>query len=112
MTAKREELYRNVPPPGEPIPVGDLSFSADDGILENEYITWAVRRLQLNRSGAPSGMRSEHLRQWLIAAMQDNLPDTTNWMKVFVILEAEFRDGTLAEECTWQTVVLIPKRKG
>ena len=26
MTAEREELYRNDPPPGEPIPVGDLPF--------------------------------------------------------------------------------------
>ena len=24
-------------------------------------------------------------------------------------MQAAFRDGTLAEECTWHTVVLIPK---
>ena len=27
-------------------------------------------------------------------------------------MHAAFRDGTLAEECTWQTVILIPKGKG
>ena len=27
-------------------------------------------------------------------------------------MQAEFQDGTLAEELTWQTVILIPKGKG
>ena len=40
MTAKREELYRHAPPPGDPIPVGDLPFLVDDEILEDEEIIW------------------------------------------------------------------------
>ena len=38
--AEREELYRHVPLPGEPIPVEEPLFplSVDDSILENEYI--------------------------------------------------------------------------
>ena len=57
-------------------------------------------------------MRAEHLRQWLIAATQENSPDATNWMKVVAIVKAVFQDGTLAEECTWQKVFLILKGKG
>ena len=57
-------------------------------------------------------MQAEHLRQWLITATRDDAPDTTNWMKVVAIVQAAYRDGTLAEECTQQTVVLIPKREG
>ena len=45
----------------------------------------------------------------MISANQDNTPDTTNWMKVATIVQTAFRDGTLSEECTWQTVVLITK---
>ena len=67
MTAEREELYRHVPSLGDTTPVGDLPFSVDDGIPEDEDIAWAVRRLCLNRSGGPSVLRAEHLRQWLIA---------------------------------------------
>ena len=48
----------------------------------------------------------------MIAAMQDDSPDATNWMNVVAIMQAAFRDGTLAEECTWKTVILIPKGKG
>ena len=78
MTTERVEIYQHVPPPGEIIPVGDILFLMDDVIPEDEEIAWEVRRLCLNRSGGPSGMRAEHLRQWLIAATQDDSPDATN----------------------------------
>ena len=48
----------------------------------------------------------------MIDATRDDSPDATNWLKVFAIMQAAFRDGTLAEECTWKTVILIPKGKG
>ena len=34
------------------------------------------------------------------------------WGKVGEMTQTAFRDGKLAEEAAWQTVVLIPKRKG
>ena len=55
-------------------------------------------------------MRAERLHQWLIAAMRDDAPDATNWLKVVAIVQAVCRDGTLAEECMHHTVVLITKR--
>ena len=94
--------------------MGDPPFhlSADDSILENEEISWVVRRILLNRSGDPSGTPAEHIHQWLIAVMQYDLPDATNWMKIDDIVQKAFQDGILTEECTWQTVVLIPKGEG
>ena len=112
MTVERGELYRHVPPPADPILVGDLTFSVDDEISEDEEISWAVRSICQNRSGGPSGMRAEHLRQWLIAATRDNSPDATNCLKVFTIVQAAFRDGILAEDFMWKTVVLLTKGKG
>ena len=100
MTAERVELYRHVPPLGQPIPVGVQPFLVDDSILEDEEIAWAVRRLRLNRSGDQSGMRAEHLRQWLYKAMRDDTPDTTNCQKVVAIVHAAFRNGILAKEST------------
>ena len=80
MTAEREELYRNVPSPGEPIPVENPPFHllVDDYIPEDEDIDWVVHRLCLNCSGGPSRMLAKHLHQWLIAAMRDDSPDATN----------------------------------
>ena len=53
----------------------------------------------------------EHLRQWLIAAMRDDAPDATNWLKFVAIMQAAYRDGTPSEECMQQTVFLITKRE-
>ena len=78
MTEERVELYRHVPPLGQPIPVGVQPFTAEHSILDKEEIAWAVRRLCLNCSGDPSGMKAEHLFQWLISATRDDTPDATN----------------------------------
>ena len=50
ITAEREDLYRHVPSPGDPIPVEDppFSLSVDDSIPDDEEISLAVRRLCLN----------------------------------------------------------------
>ena len=112
MTVERGELYRNVPPPGDPIPVREIPFLVDDYIPGYEDTAWAVRRLRLNRMGSPPRMQAKHLRQWLIAVTRDKSPDATNWMKVVAIVQAAFRGGTLAKECMCQTVVFIPKGKG
>ena len=101
ITSEREELYRNAPPPGEPIPVENLPLLVDYDIPEDEEIAWAVLKLHLNRSGGPSGMRSAYLHQWLIDAMRDDSPGATNWQKVVAIVWESFRDRILSDECTW-----------
>ena len=97
ITAKREELNRHVPHLVEIIPVVDLTFLVDNDVPEDEEIAWAVCRLLMQCPGGPSGMRAEHLRQWLISATQDDPPDATNWLNVVAIMQAAFRDGKLAE---------------
>ena len=77
--------------------MGDLPLLVDDSIPKDEYISWAVRGIRLNRLGGPSGMRVEHLRQWLIAAMWDKFPDVTKWLKVIAIVQVAFHDETLAD---------------
>ena len=54
-------------------------------------------------------MRAEQLRQWLREAMWEKDPYSTQWLKVVSILQEEFRGGKLANDSTWQIVVLIPK---
>ena len=56
-------------------------------------------------------MTVEHLRQWMIDATWYDTPDATNCQKVVAIVQAALYDGTLTKECTWQTIVLIPKGK-
>ena len=39
-------------------------------------------------------------------------PESNNWMKVVDLVQTAFWYGLLAEEATWQTIVLIPKEGG
>ena len=77
-------------------------------------------------------MRAEDLKGWLAAARRGEKERETktkdggnrgreregqteaegHWRRVVEIIQTAFRDGELAEEVTWQAVVLIPKGKG
>ena len=46
MTAECVGMYRHVPSPGHPIPVGLQPFPVEDYIPEEEDIAWAVRCLE------------------------------------------------------------------
>ena len=69
-------------------------------------------------------MRAEHLKGWLAAAhrgekgetadkegggREDTREGVENWARVVELVQTAFRDVDLAEEATWQAVVLIPK---
>ena len=109
ITVERVELYRHVPPPRQLIPMGVQPFLVDDSILEYKEIAWVVRKLRKNYLGGPSVMQVEHIHQWLIDATWYKIPDTTNCKKVIAIVQAEFHDGTLAEDSMWHTVFPITK---
>ena len=79
-------------------------------------------------------MRAEDLKVWLAAARRGDKERETatkdgggggerdhgerrteaeeNWERVVELVQTAFRNGDLAEEATWQAVVLIPKGKG
>ena len=80
-------------------------------------------------------MRAEHMKGWLAASQRAEKEETAaaegekratetekggpedpqerayNWTSFVNLVQTEFREGELAEEATWQEVVLIPKGK-
>ena len=97
----------------------------DDLVPTEDEIEAAVKKLWRNRSGGPSRIRAEHVMGWLAAARRGGMAEDKGkaktateeeredwWGKVVELTHTAFRDGNLAEEATWQTVVLIPKGKG
>ena len=90
----------------------NLPFLVDYDIPEDKDIAWAVHIIHTDRLGSPSVKKAEHPRQWLITATWDESPDSTNWLKVVDIVQSSLREGMLAEECMWKTVILITKWKG
>ena len=128
-------MYSCVPPPGDNIPVAIEPFKVKDSVPENGGIEWAVKRLRNNRSGWPSQIQAEHIKGWLAAAKRAEKGDTAaaegdkramgtekggpvdpqegadNWTRSVDLIQTAFREGEIAEEGTWQAVVLIPKGK-
>ena len=96
-------------------------------------MTWCLQRTRSRRRlrscggtsrGGGSRIRAEHLKGWLAAAKIGRLAEEKGeekteaeeeggelWGKVVEITQTVFREVNLAEEATWQTVVLIPKGK-
>ena len=54
-------------------------------------------------------MRAEHLKIWLTAAREEENPDPSRWWVVVDKIQMAFFTGELETECTWYTVVFIPK---
>ena len=75
-------------------------FLVDEYVPEEEEVAWEVRHLDRNRAGKLPGMRAEHLRSWLWAAMKEDLPNPSHWEKGVSLIQAALLKGHLADECT------------
>ena len=69
-------------------------------------------------------MRAEHLKRWLAASNRGKMATEKGeekteekeeggdiWGKLVELIQTVFLEGEMAEEATWQTVVLNPKGK-
>ena len=87
-----------------------------------DKIEEAVKKLRRNRSGGALGMQAEHLKGWLTASKRGNLApekgeeklegeeeEGGHWENPVDLVQTAFREGEMAEEATWQAVVMIPK---
>ena len=84
-----------------------------------------MKKLRRNRAGGPSGIRAENINGWLVVARRGGKAEEKGktktaaeeegedlWAKVVKLTQTAFREGKLADEATWQAVVMIPKGKG
>ena len=127
ITAEQVNLYSYVPSPGTNIPVTVRPVPVDDSVPTEDEVEEAVNNLRRNRSRGASGMRSEHLKGWIAESKRENReaaekgegktvgeeggPTEPHWENLVELIQTAFREGELAEEATWQAVVLIPKGK-
>ena len=97
----------------------------DDLVPTEDKIEEAVNNLRRNRPRGPSGMRVKHLKGWLATSKwkkqeaaeegggktddEGGGPTEPHWERLVDLIHTAFREGDLAEEATWQLVVLIHK---
>ena len=68
ITTERVYLYSYVPSSGENIPVSVEPFQVYDLVPTEDDIEWAVKRLRNHCYRGTSGMRAEHIKEWLVEA--------------------------------------------
>ena len=88
-----------------PVDVADRFPSKDE-------IEWATRSIHPNWARGPSGIRVYHLNMLLAAAQEEEKPDPSRWWISVKITQLEFDIGELALDCTWNTIILLPKGGG
>ena len=81
----------------------------------------ALKNLRRNRSGGPSGMLAEHLKEWLAASKREKRAaekgegktegeeGVPHWENLVELIQMAYWGGELAEEAMWKAVVMIPK---
>ena len=98
VTSERAALYRKADLPGDNIPVIVASFDVLDAIPLEDEIAEAVKRLRSGKAPGPSGMRTDHLKEWLAAAYREKNPDTTHWDMLVELVQHAFEMGELPDE--------------
>ncbi len=70
-TAKRVDLYRKVPPPGDPLPIHVDKVDIPDGPPNNGELRNVVWGLRNGRAAGASGLQAEHIKVWLSNVMRE-----------------------------------------
>ncbi len=110
------------PPPGDPIPCSLPSpYDIDDSIPSRDEIKEATSRLKNNKAPGPSGMRAEHIKDWVKLAFPEEYyqgqgepppPQPEPFDALVELIQHMWRTGELPQELTWQCLACLPKPCG
>jgi hypothetical protein len=99
-SADFQTLYTQKSPPGDPIPIYVAPFEIDDNVPDKREISDTVRLLRWGKSPGLSGIRAEHLREYLNAAERENNPDPRRWNKMVSLFNMPLkRENCLRNSC-------------
>jgi hypothetical protein len=120
-TSERVNLYARRISPGDPLPIHvDRIEINDDAPLDGE-IRIAASELSNGRAAGASGMRAEHVKEWLrgIRRQEEDLErlggspgDGDHWRLFVQLVQAAWNHGEIPRQLLWIIVVLIPKGGG
>ena len=100
-TNEREELYKKVSPPGDPILINVKPFDINNKTPEDVEIRAVVNEMKNDRAGGASIMRAEDLKEWLTGIIDKEENGTEGagekW-RIFVrLIQTIWEDGELPQ---------------
>ena len=108
-----QALYTAEEPPGEPLPVHyTVTRSVEDSPPTEQEVCAALKGMKCGKSPGGSGMRVEHLKEWMNGAHAGEHVDPMKaeaWAKVLELVELAFTGKPLPSSFSNGILVLIPK---
>ena len=106
-------------PPGNPIPINVKPFAIDDSVPKEPEIRAVVKELRNGRAGGASGIKAEHIKQWLHDMEREEEQGTAghgnignNWQLFVELIQIVWAEGEIPQQMAWMTIVLLPKGGG
>ena len=115
-TKEREELYTEIPPPGDSIPIHVEPFDLNDEVPEEVEIRAVVAKMRNGRAGGSGGIRAEHIKDWLRGMKEEEIEGREKagdlWRLFVRLIQSIWRTGSIPRQMLWMVVVLLPKGGG
>jgi hypothetical protein len=116
-TAERVELYTAVRPPGWSLPINLTPIPVPDDTPTDHKIREVVAKLRNGRAAGATGMRAEHLKEWLHGIQREEAEDGEEdagdrWRLFVSLIQATWDSGTVLTQMSWVVIVLLPKGGG
>ncbi len=119
-TSERVNLYARRLPQGDPLQINIDRIKINDNAPLDVEIRTAVSELSNGRTAGPSGMRAEHIKEWLRGIRWEEDPqragggpsDGDHWCLFVQLVQSAWTHGEIPCQLLWIIVVLIPKGGG
>ncbi len=113
-------MYARRGSPGYPLPINVERIKINDDVLSDGEIRLAAGELSNSQAAGASGMRAEHVKEWLRGIKREEDPagqggipgDGDNWRLFLRLIQAAWTNGIVPCQLLWIIVVLIPKGGG
>jgi hypothetical protein len=119
-TSERVDLYARGGSPGYPLPINIERIEINDDVPLDGEIWLAAGELSNGQAAGTSGMRAEHIKEWLRGIKREEDPagqggvpsDGDNWRLFLRLIQAAWTNGIVPHQLLWIIVILTPKGGG
>ncbi len=116
-TAERVALYMAVPLVGWLLLINITPIPVPDKPPTDPEIQEVVAKLQNGRAVGATGMKAEHLKEWLQGIRREETEKSAegagdHWRLFVALVQVTWESGTVPTQMSWMVIVLLPKGGG
>jgi hypothetical protein len=116
-TEERIQLHTAVSPPGWAMRINVDPAAVPDAAPTDSELRAVVRKLRNGCVAGATGMKAEHLKEWLRDMTREEAEDGVEgigdrWRMFVALLQTVWERGHIPTQMTWMIVVLHPKGGG